>query len=368
MAAIHSVTQVPDRNAGRAGRTVGPCSGDLPGEWQGEEWAIDSNQGCQLTTLPTDWADAFRCLRGKRIAFVGDSHLRNAFRCVAEQLTNGTSRRADGCYGQPWNDPSEPGDWPKYSHVSLHSQQQPLAEEEAGGGLSVAAKPWQKGCGSPVPGEAMHMHELSCSNHFKVHRHDYSVALEGPGGRKLELDFYWQPWGGDEPLLETDDFVEQMGWQAATYRFNYTGGRSRSGFIASLKDSPRGAPDLVIAGGEARQHAALFQHFPGAAVLLNHAGMEDQLDTMAARHGIPVADITSAINAQQPLFTPPLERGNYGIPRVQHPPAQALRFQSNLVVTLAMQMLCPAPSQPSARHATHIRAESSMREDYVLLM
>lgn len=149
------------------------------------------------------------CLDEKTIAFVGDSHVRNAFRCVADLLTGGSSAHALPHYGEAWNDPEEPSDWPKYYHLDMISVDP--AEESKRGRHS-----------NEVPDALLtgttQLHTLSCENHVKVHRHDYSFTAKGPHGTSVKLEFFWQPWGGSKPLLESQDVVEQMGLESAVYR------------------------------------------------------------------------------------------------------------------------------------------------------
>lgn len=128
------------------------------------------------------------------------------------------------------------------------------------------------------------------------------------------------------------------------FRFNYTGSRARTKFIPELKR--RKPLDLVVTGGEARDHTALFESFAGSAILLNHAGNHDNLEEAAAQHGIPVADVTSALLSREPDFYSSRDPGTHGVPRVKHPPAEVLRAQAKLILTLAVNQLCP--SRPPA--------------------
>ena len=131
-------------------------------------------------------------------------------------------------------------------------------------------------------------------------------------------------------------------------RFNYTGSRARSTFVPALsgllKQQRRiNRPDLVVAGGEARDHSALFSSFPGSAIILNHSGNPDRLVETAAAHGIPVADVTSALIALQGDFWDLKEPGSHGIPRVRHPAPEVLEVQTKMLLTLAVDRMCQRP-------------------------
>ena len=123
-------------------------------------------------------------------------------------------------------------------------------------------------------------------------------------------------------------------------RFNYTGSRARNTFIPALSGLEQNRPDLVVAGGEARDHSALFSYFPESAVILNHSGNPDRLVETAAAHGIPVADVTSALVSWQGDFWDPQEPGSHGIPRVRHPEPEVLQAQTELLMTLAVDHTC----------------------------
>jgi hypothetical protein len=155
-----------------------------------------------------------KCLDNMVIAFVGDSHVRNSYRCLADMLTSGGSKLATGRYSEAWNEPGEPENWPKYSHIFLEER----PDSDPGGGLNGSDSEAIGGHLGVVPEDLMHTHELSCRNQHKVHRHDYSFTVRGSGGTNVRLDFYWLPWGGDRPLIETTEAVDQMGLPAAEYR------------------------------------------------------------------------------------------------------------------------------------------------------
>ena len=95
-----------------------------------------------------------------------------------------------------------------------------------------------------------------------------------------------------------------------------------------------------MAGGEARDHSALFSSFPGSSIILNHSGNPDRLVETAAAHRIPVADITAALIAWQGDFWDPLDAGRHRIPRVRHPATEVLKAQTKLLLTLAVDLVC----------------------------
>eukprot|EP00873_Tetraselmis_striata_P029898 jgi/Tetstr1/450162/TSEL_037204.t1 len=314
--------QLPRNNA-----ALHPCSGWLPGAWEGQRWVPVRSRNCQPVELPRDGPELLRCLSGRRLFFLGDSHVRNLYRCVADELTGGASARAVGRALVARNDPVQPDEWPKYSHLEMR--------EGAGNTAASGDDP----------------HRLSCSNAEKVHRVDYDYDVETGNSSTLRLSFLWNPWPGDAPLLHTPAALEQWGPDGAAYRFNYTGGRARDPLLAALSAKvPR--PDLVITGGESRNHSALFRTFPGEALLIDHAGARDEMHGAAAKRGIAVADVSAALLALVPSFSvSPTVSGPHGTPRVSHVPEQVLRVQARLVLTLAAQKLCgDSPAVAGGRH------------------
>lgn len=305
--------------------------------------------------LPRDGPRLMGCLAGRRLVFLGDSHVRNLFRCVADELTAGRARRAVGRPLPARNNASEPAEWPKYSRLEMASPPD-----------SAEADDDDDAVGDGGDGDE-DVHRLSCSNFAKIHRVDYEYSVESAGSAPaLQLSFLWNPWAGESALLRTPAALAEWGADGAAYRFNYTGGRARGPLLQALR-AEQPPPDLVITGGESRDHAALFRTFPSAAVLIDHAGLRDGLHAAAAAAGIPVADVSTALRARMPDFGAERAQGPHGTPRPSHPPEAVLRVQARLLLTLAAHQLCgasaraAAPEGPLSTTAGHSRRGRAYR-------
>jgi len=308
-------------------RDLHPCSGPVSGRWEGERWLPEEGSSCKPIEVPEDLESVFRCLNGKRIAFLGDSHLRNLFRCVADELTLGVAGDAVGWPAPALNNASQPISWPNYTHLDMHSPDRGIG-------------------GNPVTNEE---HRLSCSNAAKIHRHDYSYSVQ-EGDTSIELAFLWNPWGGNAPLVQTPEVVAELGPEGASYRLNYTGGRARGPFLEALRAAQE--IDLLVTGGEHRNHSALFHSFPSSAVLVDHAAVvDDELHSQAAAYDIPVADVSNALRSSLPLLQQPVV-GLHGLPRVFHLPEDILRLQSRLFLTLAVDKVCGQRTAPPGQRVS----------------
>ncbi|KAK9811455.1 hypothetical protein WJX72_004181 [[Myrmecia] bisecta] len=267
---------------------VSCAAGVIEWEWFGERW-VPVQKRCRLTS--TDHL-AMACLANKKIAFLGDSHTRNAFRCFVEVASDRKEALSNGTLHAT-------------STQLLHAYPVPSSADPAvcSEGSGMKCPPlyrldyvWQtEGQELPpgvVPVPDNHTHALLCSNHHAVHNTDLHISLGHADGASTQLSFYWNPINSEGHAFNSQE------------ELSYAGARQRDVLLRDLKAA---GYDLVVTGAldfnagqyTGYNHQALMQYFPHAAVMINHRmdlwSVQGAVDDFkkTQEHGIATVDFAT---------------------------------------------------------------------------